>query len=367
MTDRIPVAAPALVGNESEYVLDCVESTWISSKGEYIDRFEGMFADFCGTKHAISCSNGTVALHLALEAVGVGPSDEVIVPDLTFVSTANAVEYCGGTPVFADVEPDTWTMDPQHVKDLATDNTAAIIPVHLYGHPVEMDPIKDVAQEYDAAIVEDAAEAHGATYRGDRVGSIGDVGTFSFYGNKIVTTGEGGMLVTDNDEVAERLRQLKDLSMDSEDRYWFEEVGFNYRMTNLQAAIGCAQMEKIDWHVNRRREISQLYDKKLSGVENIERPVEREHVKHAFWMYSILLDDKLDRKSIRDSLDDRGIGTRPFFYPMTSLPMYTQNTDKTDPEISQDLAPRGLNLPTWAGLDEEDIDRVVNALRNVIT
>ena len=362
MRDTIPVAAPVLRGNEAEYVTDCIESTWISSKGDYIDVFEDKFADFCQTKHAVSCSNGTVALHLALEAFGVGDGDEVVVPDLTFISTANAAKYCGATPVFVDVDPDTWTLDPDNLEAVMTENTAAIIPVHLYGHPVDMDPVIKIADAYDAVVIEDAAEAHGAEYKNQRVGSIGDAATFSFYGNKIVTTGEGGMVVTDNDLINERLRRLKDLCMDPGKRYWFPEIGYNYRMTNIQAAIGCAQMEDIDWHLHRRREIAEWYDSYLNGVNVAMTPVEREWAEHAYWMYSIVLEDTLSRDAVMSKLESRGIETRPFFYPMTSMPPYKDTNCNTP--TSATLAKSGINLPTWAGLSKNDIKYVCQELIN---
>ncbi|HEX5576551.1 MAG TPA: DegT/DnrJ/EryC1/StrS aminotransferase family protein, partial [Gemmatimonadales bacterium] len=234
MTSRfIPVAAPMLVGNEKAYVLDCLDSSWISSAGQYVSRFEAAFADFCGVKHAVACCNGTAALHVALSALGVGPGDEVIVPTLTFVATANAVIQCGARPVFVDSEPETWNIDPALIEAKITPRTKGIIVVHLYGHPAEMESIVSTARRHGLFVVEDAAEAHGAEHNGRRVGSLGDVGIFSFFGNKIITTGEGGMVTTSDDTLAARVRQLKAQGIDPNRRYWYPVIGYNYRMTNV--------------------------------------------------------------------------------------------------------------------------------------
>src|SRR5881296_96641 len=265
----IPVSAPALVGREREYVLDCLESGWISSNGKYIERFESSFRKFCKTRHSISCTNGTVALHTALVGMNVRPGDEVLVPSLTFVATANAVMYCGARPVFIDSDPETWNMDPGTIGRQITSRTKGIIVVHLYGHPADMDAIGAIAQTHNLFVIEDAAEALGAAYKGKQVGGIGHVGTFSFYGNKIVTSGEGGMIVTNDDGLAARMRQLKGQGMDPGRRYWFPMIGYNYRMTNVAAAIGVAQMEKINWHMERRHEIDAWYKEELISEKEI--------------------------------------------------------------------------------------------------
>jgi len=368
MKKFIPVAAPSLVGNEKKYVLDCLESTWISSIGKYVDRFEEAFAEFCGVKYAISCSNGTVALHLALLALGVGPGDEVIVPTLTFVATANAVTYCGARPVFVDSEPETWNLNPELLEEKITPRTKGIIAVHLYGHPVDMDPVLDIAQGHGLFVLEDAAEAHGAEYKGKRVGSIGNIATFSFYGNKIITTGEGGMVVTNDEELARKVRQLKGQGMDPERRYWFPIVGYNYRMTNIQAAIGLAQLEKANWHIERRREVASWYYERLKGVQGLTLPVEKEWAKNVYWMFSIVLDDNLSlsRDEVMAALEAQGIQTRPFFYPMHTLPPYQGMGGKDQFPVADRLAARGINLPTWAGLQEEDVDFVCKTLTEIL-
>jgi perosamine synthetase len=365
---RIPVAAPALVGREREYVLDCLDSTWISSSGSYIDRFEESFAEFCGTRHALTCSNGTVALHLALLALGVGPGDEVIVPTLTYVATANAVRYCGATPVFVDSEPESWNMDPGQVEVAVTPRTRAIVVVHLYGHPTDMDPIMAIARDRGLAVVEDAAEAHGATYRGRTVGAIGDIATFSFYGNKIVTTGEGGMVVTNDDELAATVRMLKGQGQDPERRYWFPVIGFNYRMTNVAAAIGLAQMEKIDWHLARRHEVAAWYRDALADVRGVSFSPELPWARNAYWISCALLDEDttVSRDDVMHSLASEGIETRPFFYPLHTLPPYTTSPAAVFP-VAESLAARGINLPSSALLTEDDVQYVARTLAAAIS
>ena len=260
---RYPVAAPDLSGNESAYVNECLRSTWISSNGPFISKFEGCIAGCTKSRHAIGTCNGTVALHLALTGLGIGPGDEVIVPSLTFVATANAVGYCGANPVFADSARDTWCLSVESVGALASPRTRAVIPVHLYGHPCDMDPLLDLARRHGLWVIEDCAEALGATYHDRPIGSFGIISTFSFYGNKLVTTGEGGMVVTDDDALAERLRLLRGQGMDPQRRYWHPLVGFNYRMTNIAAALGVAQMERFDQLLHNRKQIAAWYNERL--------------------------------------------------------------------------------------------------------
>ncbi len=268
--NRISVAHPLLEGNEKKYVLDCLDTNWISSVGKYIAEFEKSFAAFCGVKHAISANNGTTALHLALVAMGLEPGDEVIIPTVTYIATANAVRYCGAAPVLADVCADTMNIDPSQVERLITPRTRGIIPVHLYGHPADMKALKSIAGRHGLWLLEDAAEAHGAEVDGQRVGGIGQCATFSFFGNKIVTTGEGGMVTTNDDALAVRLRQFRGQGVDPERRYWFPVVGYNYRMTNIQAAIGLAQMETIDKSLADRQSIATQYDEALDGQAGAE-------------------------------------------------------------------------------------------------
>ena len=368
-TRRIPVAAPALVGREKEYVLDCLESTWISSSGEYISRFENGFAEFCGVRHALSCTNGTVSLHLALLALGVGPGDEVIVPTLTYVATGNTVLYCGATPVFMDAEPDTWNLDSGRLQEAITPRTKAIVVVHLYGHPTDMDPVLALARKHGIAVVEDAAEAHGALYRDRRVGTIGDIATFSFYGNKIITTGEGGMVVTDDDELAARVRLLKGQGQDPERRYWFPVVGFNYRMTNIAAAIGLAQLERIDWHLERRREVAGWYRELLKDCEQLTLSPELRWARSSFWMNCALLaeDARVGRDEVMALLAKAGVETRPFFYPLHTLPPFRRFADAETYPVADSLARRGLNLPSGALLSRDDVEYVAEAIRAVVS
>jgi len=366
MKPLIPVAAPALIGNEKKYVMDCLDSSWISSNGQYIERFESAFAEFCGAKHALSCANGTVALHLALLALGIGPGDEVIVPTFTYVATANAVMYCGAKPVFIDSEAETWNLDPALLEECISSHTKAIIVVHLYGHPVDMDAVMHVAHKHGLFVVEDAAEAHGAEYKGRRVGSIGDISTFSFYGNKIITTGEGGMVITNDDELASKVRQLKGQGMDPNRRYWFPIVGYNYRMTNIEAAIGLAQLEKVDWHISQRRRIAAQYIENLKDNSGISFQIEEPWAHNVYWMTSVVLEEGIPRDIVMKMLLEVGIETRPFFYPLHTLPMYLELVKEKSFPISERLARQGMNLPSSALLSEEDVTFVTGQLKQVL-
>jgi perosamine synthetase len=366
VTRRIPVSAPALVGNEREYVLEALDSTWISSAGRFIEEFEAAFAERCANQHAIAVCNGTAALHTALLAIGIGPGDEVLVPSLTYIASVNAIRYCGATPVFVESEPVTGNLDPSRLGELITARTKAVIVVHLYGHPVDMDPVLSIARERGLAVVEDAAEAHGATYKDRAIGSLGDIATFSFFGNKIVTTGEGGMILTADQELAERARMIRGQGQDPDQRYWFPIVGFNYRMTNLAAAIGLAQTERFDWHVQRRREIAGWYAERLSASTSMHVIDQPRFARSVFWMNSLVLGDEfpLDRDATIAELERRGIETRPFFYPAHTMPPY-----RTLPQLSlptaERLARTGLSLPSSATLTREDVDYVCDALEEL--
>ena len=364
-TQRIPLAAPALVGREREYVLDCLDSTWISSSGGYLERFESRFAEFCGVRHAISCCNGTVALHLALLGEGVGPGDEVIVPTLTYVASANAVVHCGAQPVFVDAEPRTWNMDPERIADAITPRTRGILVVHLYGHPCDMDPILALAERHGLWVVEDVAEAHGASYRGRMTGSMGALATFSFQAAKIISSGEGGMVVCNDEALARKVRQLAGHGREPGRRFWFPIVGFNYLMTNIEAAIGLAQLERIDWHLSRRREIAGWYREELAGEESMTLSPEEPWAQSVFWLFCAVLDE--DRYGSRNetirALDELGIETRPFFHPLHTLPMYRESSSGREFPVAEDLARRGINLPSSATLTREQVARVCAALR----
>jgi perosamine synthetase len=318
---KIPVAAPVLGGREKEYVNDCLDSTWISSQGKYLDLFQEKFAAYCHSRHAVACCNGTVALHLALMAFDLQPGDEVIVPSLTFVATANAVVYCGAVPIFVDSEPVTGNLDPAKIEELITPRTKGIIAVHLFGHPADMDALRAITNRHNLFLIEDAAEAHGALYRGAPAGGLGDIATFSFYGNKIITCGEGGLVLTNRDDLATKISLLRGQGMDPARRYWFPIVGYNYRMTNLAAAIGLAQLEMIDWHLGRRRDVAMGYLERLKDFPGITLHREQSWAKHAYWMFTINLDgaDAVRRDAVMSSLAERGIETRPVFYTLHKL------------------------------------------------
>jgi perosamine synthetase len=358
----IPVFAPWLSENARRYVLDCVDSGWISSLGQYVGRFERDFAAFCEARHAVATSNGTTALHLCLATLGIGPGDEVLVPDLTFVSTANVVRYTGATPVLVDADPRTWGMDPADARRKLSARTRAVIPVHLYGHPVDLDPLLALAAERGLHIVEDAAEAHGARYKGRRVGALGRIGAFSFYGNKIITTGEGGMVVTNDPALAERAAFLRDHAMDPHRRYYHPEIGFNYRMTNIQAAIGCAQLEQADAILARRKVIAAAYEAGLAGVPGLTPPPAEPWAESVYWMYSVVVEPAFgpSREAVMAGLRARGVDSRPFFVPLHELPPY--RLDAPFP-VATSLGARGINLPSGTGLHPEEIATVCEALR----
>lgn len=361
----IPVSEPSITQKEIDYVFDAVKSGWVSSLGEYITKFEEEFAKYIGVKYALTTSNGTVALHLALVSLGIKQGDEVLVPDLTFVATANAVAYTGATPVFVDVDPETWCIDPEDIKRKITPRTKAIIPVHLYGHPADMDAIKELADEYDLFVIEDAAEAHGAEYKGKRVGSLGTCGVFSFYGNKIITTGEGGMMTTNDENLYEKAKYLRDHAMSKDKRYWHTEIGFNYRITNMQAALGLAQLERIKELIDKKRLIFKWYKEFLSDVEGIKLNPEKEYAKNVYWMVCLVLDDnvEINRDDLMTELKKRGIDTRPFFYPLSSMPMYG---GKAINRVAKFLSERGLNLPSGVNLKKGQIEWITQEIKTIL-
>ncbi len=352
----IPISRPFIGARERELVLDALDSGWVSSIGKYIDEFEAKFARYCGTEHALAVSNGTTGLHLALATLGLQQGDEVIVPDLTFVATANAVAYTGATPVLADVDADTLCLDVASVKSLITPRTKAIIPVHLYGHPADMDALNEVAGAHGLAVVEDAAEAHGAEYKGRRVGSLGKCAVFSFYGNKVITTGEGGMLITNDREFYQRAKRLRDHAMSPQKRYFHEERGFNYRITNLQAALGVAQLERIDEFLDRRAEIMNWYNSAIPTTDSVRLNRVKNWAKSAFWMVCLEVDwfDETRRDAFMRALGARGIDTRPYFCVLSSMPMYRQ----ASLPVSARKAQIGLNLPSYFELTKAQVQRI---------
>jgi len=365
----IPVCEPLLTGKEIEYVSDCITTNWISSKGKYIEKFENGFAEYCGTKHGISASNGTTALHLALASLGIGRGDEVIIPTFTMIATAFSVAYCGATPVVVDSEPGTWNMDAGQIEDKITEKTKAIMPVHIYGHPCDMDPINGIAERHNLRVVEDAAEAHGAEYKGRKAGNLSDVGCFSFYANKIITTGEGGMVITNDDETAEKARALKDLAHMKGKRFLHDMVGYNYRMTNIQAAIGLAQLERLDEFAEMRRKNAQLYNELLGEVKGITTPVEKDYAKNVYWMYSITVGKEfgMTRDELMKRLAEKGIETRAFFIPVHKQPAFLEMglfKEESYP-VSEEISQTGLYLPSSSGLKEEEINLICNTLREI--
>lgn len=364
----LPVAEPDLGPLEEKYVLDALRSGWVSSIGAYIQKFEAEFAAFCGVKHAIAVSNGTVAIHLALVAARVGPGDEVIVPALTFVATAAAVRHAGAEPVFVDSEPEIGTMDPRAVEKAMSPKTKAILPVHLYGHPADMDPILEIARARKLVVIEDAAEAHGAKYKGRVVGSMGQMGTYSFYGNKILTTGEGGAVVTNDDAIAARLRFLKDHAMDPKRRYWHPEVGYNYRMTNLQAAMGCAQLERFQELCAKRQCVVDLYRGAFKGSGLKINPF-KSWAEPVPWLVCALLPEgttRARRDDLMAKLKTSKIDSRPYFHLLCEMPPYAScrrvgaDGGAAFP-VAEDLSARGMNLPSITRLSPEEVTRIAEA------
>lgn len=353
----IPVAAPNLVGNEKKYVMDCLDSNWISSRGQYIEKFEKSFASFCGVSHALTCTNGTVALHLALLALKVGPGDEVIVPTLTFVATANSVMYVGATPVMVDSEEQTWNMDPAQIEAKITPRTKAIIVVHLYGHSVDMDAILDIARRHNLYVVEDAAEATGATYKGKVVGSMGHISTFSLFGNKVITTGEGGMITTNDPKLAATVHLLKEQGMDPTRRYWHPVVGYNYRMTNIAAAIGLAQVEMIDWHMAKRIQVADWYKSELSAIPGVSWQVVQPWARHVYQFFTIVLEASLqvERADVIAHMYSRGVEGRPVVFPMHQLPPYQELTKGQRFPVADRISARGINMPSSTSLTQDDV------------
>jgi len=360
----IPVCEPRLDGNEMKYVTNCIETNWISSAGRYIQEFEASFASACGCKYGAACANGTVALHLALAALGIGPGDEVIIPTFTMIATINSVTYTGATPVLVDSEIETWNMDVAQVEEKITPKTRAIIVMHTYGHPVDMDPVNELAKAHDLYVIEDAAEAHGATYKGRQVGSLGDCAAYSFYGNKIITTGEGGMVTTNNPDIARITWNLRDHAFSEERHFWHKYLGFNYRMTNLQAAVGLAQTEQLDNFVQARRNNAAAYTSLLSQVPGIVTPPEKEWAENVFWMYGILVEEEfgMTRDELRRWLADRGIETRTFFIPMHLQPIYYQTYKGQRYPVSEMLCKRGMYLPSASSLTRSEIEFVVETI-----
>ena len=367
----IPVCEPKIGPEELSQAIKCIKSGWISgSGGRYITEFEQRFSAYCDVMHGVAVSNGTAALHLALASLDLSENDEVIIPTFTNIATLLAVAHVGAKPVLADCDSQTLGMDSAAVEKKITKKTVAIIPVHIYGHPVDMDPLLSLAEDYKLTIIEDAAEAHGAKYKGHIVGGIGHIGCFSFYANKIITTGEGGMIVTDNRAIAERAKLLRNMAFSDTVKYRHEYLGFNYRMTNIQAAIGLAQLEKIGELVQAKRNIAHVYDSRLSSLKSITLPVEMPWAMNVYWMYGMLLDSShgSSRDEFMKKLANRGVDTRAFFYPMHWQPALLRKgwyKDESYP-VAENIAERGLYVPSGLTLTRDDIYYVCDAIKDCL-
>ncbi len=363
---KIPVACPVIDVDDIFSIMDVLKTGYISGISPAVSEFERVFSSWLGVKHAIACSSGTAALHLSLLALGIGPGDEVIVPDLTFASPINVIIHVGARPVLVDVTYDYWCIDPNIVEKCITERTKAIIVVHLYGHPADMDPIVEIAEKYGLYIIEDCAEAHGAEYRGRKVGTIGHIACFSFFANKIITTGEGGMVVTNDDEIAEKVRLYRDHGM--KPRYWHVVPGLNYRMTGLQAALGISQMKKIDKLIEWKRRIAKIYEEELSNIEHIEQlHPEKPWARCVYWLYSIVLKSQEVRDRLVKKLEEHGIETRKFFNPIHIQPAYRDRAIlKCRIVNSVMLSQKGLNLPSGPKISEDDVRYVAEIIRKVI-
>lgn len=360
---HIALAQPQLTGNEYKYLIDAFLSTWISSTGKYVTQFEENFSNYCGVKYGVAVSNGTVALHLALTALGIGVGDEVIVPDITFAATINAVIYTGATPVIVDIEEDSWCMDPDEIEKAITSKTKAIIPVHIYGQPCDMGKICDIAKNNNLYVVEDCAEAHGAEWNGRKIGSFGDIACFSFYGNKVITTGEGGMCITDSEELNDKMRILRDHGMSRKRKYYHEVVGFNYRMTNLQAAVGVAQLERIDDILEWRSKLEEQYREALLGKDGVV--IQRNDLpdrKKIAWLVSILVEDR-KRNRILEKLKENGIDARSFFVPLSEMDIYRKFAKEC--KNSKRISRMGINLPTAYEVVKRDVKKIVELIISV--
>jgi len=356
---KIPVYRPDLGGNEKKYVMNCLDSTWISSKGEYIEKFEENFRKRVGTEHATSVCNGTVALHLAMVSLGIGQGDEVIVPTFTYIASANSITYTGAIPVFADSCADTWQLDPEDVERRITPRTKAIMAVHLYGHSCNMAALQALAKRHRLFLIEDCAEAIGTIYRGQHVGTFGDISTFSFFGNKTITTGEGGMVVSNDKTIIERARHFKGQGLASHREYWHDVVGYNFRMTNICAAIGLAQLERLDEFLTRKQQIAGMYKSALDG-HGYTFQASSPDVENSYWMVSVAVSNPAQREPLRRHLAQAGIETRPTFYPVHTMPMYSSRYQKLP--IAENLAWRGINLPSFPSMRDEEVTQVCETI-----
>ena len=371
MASFIPVNEPLLDGNEKKYLIECIESGWISSEGPFVKLFEEKFAARVGRKHGIAVTNGTAAIDAAVEALGIGPGDEVILPTFTIISCIIQIVRSGATPVLVDSDPVTWNMDVTQIESKITERTKAIMVVHIYGLPVDMSPILDIAKKYNLRIIEDAAEMHGQTYRGKPCGSFGDISTFSFYPNKHITTGEGGMIVTDDDEIAETCRSLRNLCFQPQKRFVHDRLGWNLRMTNMQAALGLAQLERLDEFVTRKRSMGSRYTELLADLNCVQLPLERtDYADSIYWVYGLVIDRNcgINAEVAMKRLAAKGIGTRPFFYPMHQQPVLRKMglfVNESYP-VAEKISTQGVYLPSGMAISRDSIEAVSTALRTVL-
>jgi perosamine synthetase len=367
--DFIPVSKPSIGPLELEYVAKAVGSTWVGSTGEYLDKLRREFAEEIGAKYAIPVTNGTVALHLALMAIGVSAGDEVIVPSLTYIAPVNAIRYCGAVPVFADVENDSWCIDPNQIVQLITPRTKAIIAVHLYGMPATMNKIIEIAKAHGIYVIEDAAEAMFAKFENTMTGNIGDIATFSLFGNKILTSGEGGIITTNNDKIASEIELLRGQGMDPNRRYWFPKIGFNYRMTNISAAIFCAQFSRREELQAKRWEIYNTYDNYFNERDELQIQTKLHDRSRSPWLYPVLISNQShsNREEVMSRLEEMGIETRPFFIPIHEMPPYKSFRPRLSMEVTHHLASRGFNLPTFPELKKQEMLKIANVLIEAIS
>lgn len=363
----IPLCIPEIRGNEWKYVKECLDTNWVSSVGSYVNKFEEEFAKYVSIKKAVVTMNGTAALELALRTLGIGEGDEVIVSSLTFISPINTIKYVGAKPVFVDVCRDTYVMDAEKIEKLITPNTKAILPVHIYGHPVDMDKIMKVAKKYNLYVIEDATESLGSLYKNKATGTIGHIGCFSFNGNKLITTGAGGMLVTNDEDLGERAKFLSNQTkvVIENKAFYHPEVGYNFRMPNLLAAMGCAQLENIDEYIKIKKEHAKLYNELLKEAKGISIPIEKEWANNVFWLYSILVEDEygISRDELVKNLKENGIESRPFFMPVHNMPPY-KACKHGEMAITEELYTRGVNLPSSIGLKKEEISLICEIIKD---
>jgi len=368
----IPVNEPLLNGNEKKYLIECIDTGWISSEGPYIKQFEELLASSIGRKYGIAVSNGTTALDAAIEALGIGVGDEVIMPAFTIISCIGQIVRSGAKPILVDSDPITWNMDVTQIEAKITSRTKAIMVVHIYGLPVDMDPVLDIARRHGLKILEDAAEMHGQTYRGRPCGSFGDISTFSFYPNKHITTGEGGMIVTDNDQLAEDSRSLRNLCFQPQKRFVHERLGWNLRMTNMQAALGLAQLERLDEFVARKRKMGARYTELLQNIPGVQLPLAKtDYAENIYWVYGLVLDASLGitAEEAMQRLAIAGVGCRPFFFPMHQQPVLNRMglfSGESYP-VAEALSLRGFYIPSGMALTEDQIDRVAEVVQRTLS